>query len=171
MGYLWVVAPYDDMSPPGARRRTKFLRNTRAQVAIPEVTRTQGDPLHRHENRFIQCLNTAEPGAELQQEVSVPRKSRRIDAMYVFDQAAPIFGPWAEMLSKRLVIVEQYSRYPTSKDLYDAALIVGQHQRQLDSEISQRVIALSEDRLRDRHGLFHVGGGRNHRALVDAVIC
>lgn len=45
-----------------------------------------------HENRFIERLQFAVGEAEVAQELSIPRKARRLDAVCQFTDAPELFG-------------------------------------------------------------------------------
>ena len=64
---------------------------------------------HRHENRFISYIKPMLRGQEVAQELSIPRKSRRLDAVYAITHCHGIFGPAAPLLQGRAVVFEHES--------------------------------------------------------------
>ena len=64
---------------------------------------------HRHENRFISYIKPMLRGQEVAQELSIPRKARRLDAVYAITHCHGIFGPAAPLLQGRAVVFEHES--------------------------------------------------------------
>ena len=66
--------------------------------------------MDRHQNRVVEAFRRSSGRFEISQEYSLPRKSLRIDMLYVFAEVDPVLGPWGPILAKRLVPIEHYSR-------------------------------------------------------------
>ena len=64
----------------------------------------------RHEDRFVRYMQLVLARQEAAQELSIPRKSRRLDTVYAVRTCPPLFGPAAEFLAGRPVIFEHESR-------------------------------------------------------------
>jgi hypothetical protein len=63
----------------------------------------------RHEQRFVDFQRYVLPGREIGQEVSIPRKARRLDAVFHVEEPPGLFGPIAPWLQNRGVIFEHES--------------------------------------------------------------
>ena len=62
-----------------------------------------------HENRFVSILQCVPEAREIGQEVSLPRKRRRLDVVCRFDAPPPAFGPLAPHFAERVVAFEHVS--------------------------------------------------------------
>jgi hypothetical protein len=63
----------------------------------------------RHEQRFLDFTRFVLPGREVGQEISIPRKARRLDALFRVDKPPGILGPSGSWLQDRAVIFEHES--------------------------------------------------------------
>ena len=63
----------------------------------------------RHEQRFLDFQRYVLPGREVGQEASIPRKARRLDAVFCIEEPPGLFGPIAPWLQNRAVIFEHES--------------------------------------------------------------
>ena len=63
----------------------------------------------RHEQRFVDFQRYVLPGREIGQEVSIPRKARRLDAVFHIEEPPGLFGPIVPWLESRAVIFEHES--------------------------------------------------------------
>ncbi len=63
-----------------------------------------------HENRFVALLQHAVGESEVAQEMSIPRKSRRLDLVCRFDEAPSLFGALQRACSERTVLFEHESQ-------------------------------------------------------------
>lgn len=75
-----------------------------------------------HENRFVALLQFAAGDAEVVQELSIPRKARRLDAVYRFDAAPVWFGAMTGTCTDRMVIFEHESS-PLARHTLASALL------------------------------------------------
>lgn len=88
---------------------------TRRRAKAPE-TRDQ------HEQRFVALLAFAAPEAAWSQEVSLPRKARRLDVVIRFDEAPTWFGALRDVCHRRVVLLEHVSRAARPDDVAGAWL-------------------------------------------------
>ena len=65
--------------------------------------------INEHEQRFMDFTRFALPGAEVAQELSIPRKARKLDAVFHVRESPGLFGPIGAWLSERPVIFEHES--------------------------------------------------------------
>ena len=63
----------------------------------------------RHEQRFLDFQRYTLRGCEIGQEVSIPRKARRLDAVFHIEEPPGLFGPISPWLRNRAVIFEHES--------------------------------------------------------------
>ena len=63
----------------------------------------------RHEQRFLDFQRFVLRGREVGQEVSTPRKARRLDAVFRIEETPGLFGPIAPWLQNRAVVFEHES--------------------------------------------------------------
>lgn len=75
-----------------------------------------------HEDRFLAILQHAVEDADVLQELSIPRKARKLDAVVRLDDAPELFGALAPWLQHRAVVFEHESTPPTAEAIASAAL-------------------------------------------------
>jgi len=73
-----------------------------------------------HEDRVRDTIAVVAPEAEIEQELSIPTKARRLDFVYAFREPCAAFGPLASLLSDRVVLMEPQSRPATLVDVWNA---------------------------------------------------
>ena len=78
--------------------------------------------LTRHEDRFVALLQHAVQQAEVVQEVNIPRKARRLDAVVRLASAPELFGALRPWLASRTVVFEHESAPLTHEAVASAAL-------------------------------------------------
>jgi len=66
--------------------------------------------MNLHENRFIERLQFVVGDAEVAQELSIPRKARRLDCVCQFGEAPGLFGALQAECSQRTVVFEHESQ-------------------------------------------------------------
>lgn len=76
----------------------------------------------RHEDRFVALLQHAVQEAEVVQEVSIPRKARKLDAVVRLGDAPELFGGLGPWLCERTVVFEHESTPLTHESVASAAL-------------------------------------------------
>lgn len=75
-----------------------------------------------HEDRFLAILQHALQGAEVAQEVSIPRKARRLDAVTRLANSPELFGALGSTLQHRTVMFEHESAPLTGEAVASAAV-------------------------------------------------
>jgi hypothetical protein len=76
----------------------------------------------RHEDRFVAILQHAVHEVEVVQEVSIPRKARKLDALVRLADAPELFGALRPWLRARTVVFEHESAPLTNEAVASAAL-------------------------------------------------
>ena len=81
--------------------------------------------MNLHENRFIERLQFVVGDAEVAQELSIPRKARRLDCVCQFGEAPGLFGGLQAECSQRTVVFEHESQPLTDHAVASAWLGMG----------------------------------------------
>jgi hypothetical protein len=75
---------------------------------------------HTREQRFLDFMRYVLAGHESGQEISIPRKARRLDAAFLVREPPNVFGPLGPLLRERAVVFEQESRPVTAAGVWRA---------------------------------------------------
>jgi hypothetical protein len=92
-------------------RRAGRAMNIRTLVQSLQVTTVffSHMSMNIHENRFMERLQFAVGDAEVAQELSIPRKARRLDVVCQFTEAPALFGALQAECANRTVVFEHES--------------------------------------------------------------
>jgi hypothetical protein len=75
---------------------------------------------HTREQRFLDFMRYVLAGHESGQEISIPRKARRLDVTFLVREPPSVFGPLGPLLRERAVVFEQESRPVTAAGVWRA---------------------------------------------------